>query len=68
MCIRDSYIREKPIGEFGPYEVPEDSYFMMGDNRNDSQDSRYWVDKYVEKDEILGKVVFKYYKKPGLIK
>ena len=41
---------------------------MMGDNRNDSQDSRYWVDKYVEKDEILGKVVFKYYKKPGLIK
>jgi len=66
--LEEDYIREKPIGEFGPYEVPEDSYFMMGDNRNDSQDSRYWVDKYVEKDEILGKVVFKYYKKPGLIK
>lgn len=60
--LDDSFVKEQPLGDFGPYEVPEDCYFMMGDNRNNSQDSRYWVNKYVEKDKILGKVYFKYYK------
>jgi len=66
--LEEDYIREDMIGDFGPYIVPDDSYFMMGDNRNDSLDSRYWNDKYVKKDKILGKVIFKYYKKPELIK
>ena len=35
---------------------------MMGDNRNYSLDSRFWNDTFVEKEEMLGKVVFKYYK------
>lgn len=60
--LDDSFVKEQPLGDFGPYEVPDDCYFMMGDNRNNSQDSRYWVNKYVEKDKILGKVYFKYYK------
>lgn len=52
-----------PTGDFGPFVVPEDCYFMMGDNRNTSNDSRFWKDKYVHKDKIIGKVKFKYY--PG---
>lgn len=60
--LDDSFVKEQPVGDFGPYEVPEGCYFMMGDNRNNSQDSRYWVNKYVEEDKILGKVYFKYYK------
>lgn len=51
----------KPNGDFGPYTVPEDSYFMLGDNRNSSLDSRYWDNKYVHRDKILGKVKFRYY-------
>ena len=43
------------------YEVPEDCYFMLGDNRNDSRDSRYWINTYVEKDQIIAKVLFRYY-------
>ena len=58
----DSFITNgRPSGDFGPYKVPEDSYFMMGDNRNSSWDSRYWDNKYVHKDKILGKVKFRYY-------
>ena len=66
--LEEKYTREITMGEFGPYEVPEGHYFMMGDNRNNSLDSRFWDNKYVEEDKILGKVIFRYYKKPGLIK
>ncbi len=60
--LEESYLKEEMYGDFGPYTVPEGHYFMMGDNRNNSLDSRYWENKYVEEDEILGKVMFKYYK------
>ncbi len=60
--LDDSFVTNcVPTGNFGPYKVPEDSYFMMGDNRNTSWDSRYWKNKYVKRNKILGKVMFKYY-------
>ena len=61
--LEDEYVMEEMLGSFGPYVVPEDSYFMMGDNRNDSQDSRYWEHTFLPRDNILGKVIFKYYPK-----
>lgn len=39
---------------FGPFRVPEGSYFMMGDNRDESFDSRYWG--AVERQRIVGRV------------
>lgn len=59
--LPDSFCAETPIGDFGPYVVPEDSYFMLGDNRNWSKDSRFWNDPYVEQEEILGKAVLRYW-------
>lgn len=50
-------------GDFGPYVVPDECYFMMGDNRNSSWDSRYWNNKFVHKSKIIGKVMFRYYPK-----
>ncbi len=41
--------------DYGPYTVPEDSYFMMGDNRGNSKDSRRWVNTYVNKKAIIGR-------------
>lgn len=59
--LDEPYVNGTPTGNFGPYEVPEDCYFMLGDNRNDSLDARYWQNTYLHKDKILGKVIFSYY-------
>ena len=56
-----SFCPEEMAGSFGPYEVPEDSYFVMGDNRNNSLDSRYWDNTYVKKEAILAKAGFRYW-------
>ena len=60
--IDSSFLPDEPFDEdFGPYVVPEDCYFMLGDNRNNSWDSRYWNNTYLTRKGMLGKVVFKYY-------
>ena len=59
--LREDYIREEINEDFGPYVIPEDSWFVMGDNRNNSLDSRYWNDKFVEKDEIVGRAEVEYF-------
>ena len=56
-----------PTGDYGPFEVPEDCYFMMGDNRNQSWDSRYWEHKYVHRTQIIGKAKFRYYPSIGKV-
>ncbi|MFI3175745.1 MAG: signal peptidase I [Bacillota bacterium] len=61
VLLNEPYLKEEAYGSFGPYVVPEGFYFAMGDNRNSSEDSRYWDNTYIEEDEILGKVQFSYY-------
>lgn len=62
--LDDSFTPETPVGNFGPYTVPEGCYFMLGDNRNNSRDSRMWDNPYVKKEKILGKAVLRYF--PGI--
>lgn len=61
--LDEDYLKEKWVLATGPFEfdVPEDCYFVMGDNRNDSYDARYWDNTYVTKDEIIGKAYMIYY-------
>ena len=52
--------RDYPFGAPGkPFTVPENSYFVMGDSRNRSLDSRYWG--VVSRDLIIGRAMFVYW-------
>jgi signal peptidase I len=44
---------------YGPFFLPKDKYFMLGDNRDNSHDSRFWG--YVDRSEFVGQVRYLYW-------
>ena len=57
--VRDPYLWVQNVG---PFVVPEGAYFVMGDNRTNSRDSRSWQNPFIERDDILGQVIFRYFR------
>jgi signal peptidase I len=43
--------------KFGPVNIPADEFFLMGDNRPNSLDSRFWLRPTLNKRYVLGKVI-----------
>jgi len=63
VMLDEPYIKEPMAvnSQVLTYSVPKGCYFMMGDNRNNSLDSRFWKNTYVAENKILAKAIFKYY-------
>ena len=57
--LKEPYVTEKVYTDFEPFKIPEGSLFMMGDNRNNSYDSRSWG--VVPADYVIGKALVCYY-------
>lgn len=57
-ALNEPYIAA-PAKQWNPVVVPPDSYLVLGDNRNNSFDSRYWG--FVPRSDIIGRAVFRFY-------
>lgn len=57
--LTELYELERPNYTFGPIVVPEGSFFVLGDNRNNSYDSHYWG--VLSNQNIIGKVLIRYW-------
>ena len=61
--LRDDFVDYPSADDWGPRMVPANHYFVLGDNRVNSLDSRRWDNTYVPRKTIQGKLVLTYY--PG---
>ena len=62
VVLEEPYLEEKSFGICDlelPYQVPEDTYFLMGDHRETSVDSRHSSVGCISADQIVGKIVYR---------
>jgi signal peptidase I len=55
-----------PEADFGPQTVPEGKVFLLGDNRDDSKDSRFWEEHFLDIKRVKGRAFMIYWSFAGL--
>lgn len=66
--LPDDFVKGTPKGNYGPFIVPEDHYFLLGDNRNHSYDSKNWPNPFIARNLIIGKAFLSYYPNPHIVR
>ncbi len=61
--LEEPYVEEFSGDGYPETLVPEGCYVVLGDNRTESGDSRFWEDPFVRREDILAKGVFVYFPK-----
>ena len=59
--LKESYISQEPYGDYPKTTVPKGKYFVMGDNRANSSDSRFTSLGFVDSKDMIGHVVFRFW-------
>ena len=59
--IEENYVENNDFNYTGKFKVPDDKYFFLGDNRSNSNDSRYWNNHYIDSKDIIGKALIRVY-------
>lgn len=57
----EDYINKEYSNESFYFEVPTGEYLFLGDNRNNSIDSRYWKEPYIKFEDIKGKLIYRFF-------
>ena len=60
--INETYLKNKDVGKYDisfPYQVPENTYFVLNDERSESLDSRSQIIGTIKQEDVVGKIIIR---------
>jgi len=65
--LEEDYIAEFSSDSYPETVVPKGCYLVLGDHRTSSNDSRFWSDPFVRREDLIARAMFVYFPKPHLL-